>query len=148
MTIFELVVELVLIVLLGLTLVHAIRLERSRAGIKRDRAELERLLAGFEDCSRQADGSAERVRIAADAAGRALARHIEGAANLKDDLADLIERGERLTTHLGGAVRNDLDTGGLLHRSSHAESDLPGGVSPRVRSQAERELLRALRVTR
>jgi hypothetical protein len=148
MTVLQIIIELVLIVLLGLTLVHAIRLERGRAGIKRDRAELERLLAGFDDCNRQAEGSAERLRIAADAAGRALSRHIEGAANLKDDLADLIDRGERLTGQLGGAVRLDLESGGPLHRSSHTDPDLPGGASPRVRSQAERELLRALRVTR
>jgi hypothetical protein len=77
-----------------------------------------------------------------------LARHIEGAANLKDDLADLIDRGERLAGQLGGTVRGDLDPVGLSHRASHIEADLPGGPSPRVRSQAERELLRALRVTR
>jgi hypothetical protein len=148
MTALQIVIELVLIGLLGLTLVHAIRLERGRAGIKRDRAELERLLAGFDDCNRQAEGSAERLRIAADSAGRALARHIEGAANLKDDLADLIDRGERLAGQLGGTVRGDLDPVGLSHRASHIEADLPGGPSPRVRSQAERELLRALRVTR
>jgi hypothetical protein len=87
------------------------------------------------------------LRITADAAGRALSRHIEGAANLKDDLADLIERGERLAGHLGGAGRDGFD-GVPLHRSAHLEPDLPGGTSPRVRSQAERELLRALRVTR
>jgi hypothetical protein len=148
MGIVEIIIELVLIALLAMTLVHAIRLERGRAGIKRDRAELERLLAGFDDCNRQAEGSAERLRIAADSAGRALSRHIEGAANLKDDLADLIDRGERLTGHLGGAVRSDLDPGASFHRSSQSEPDLPGGASPRVRSQAERELLRALRVTR
>ena len=148
MSIVEIVIELVLIGLLAMTLVHAIKLERGRAGIKRDRAELERLLAGFDDCNRQAEGSAERLRIAADSAGRALSRHIEGAANLKDDLADLIDRGERLTGQLGGAIRSDPDLGGPLHRASHGDADLPGGAPPRVRSQAERELLRALRVTR
>jgi hypothetical protein len=63
-------------------------------------------------------------------------------------LADLIDRGERLTGHLGSVVRSDLDPGGMLHRASHPETGLPGGAAPRVRSQAERELLRALRVTR
>jgi hypothetical protein len=148
MSIVEIIIELVLIGLLAMTLAHAIRLERGRAGVRRDRAELERLLAGFDDCNRQAEGSAERLRIAADSAGRALSRHIEGAANLKDDLADLIERGERLTGHLGGAVRSEFDPNSPSQRGPHMEVDSPGGASPRVRSQAERELLRALRVTR
>ena len=76
-----------------------------------------------------------------------MARHVEGGANLKDDLAALIERGERLTQHLGAAMRSDLDHRGPLQRSTNAEAEALS-VSPRVRSQAERDLLRALRVPR
>jgi hypothetical protein len=148
MAALQIIIEIILIGLLAATLVHAIRLERGRAGIKRDRAELERLIAGFDTCNRQAEAGAERLRLAADAAGRAMARQVEGGANLKDDLADLIERGERLTSQLGGVVRSDMDPSGPPHRSPLADPDLPATASPRIRSQAERELLRALRVPR
>jgi hypothetical protein len=139
--------ELVLIGLLAGNLLFAIRLERARGGIKQDRDELVRLIRTFDDSNRQAEAGAERLRVAADAAGRAMARQLEGSANLKDDLVDLIERGERLSSRIGGAVRNDLEPTGLS-RIPQAEPEMAGSASPRLRSQAERELLRALRVTR
>jgi hypothetical protein len=147
MDVLQIAIEILLIVLLAATLTHVIRMERSKAGIKRDRGELERLILGFDDSTRQAEAAAERLRIAADVAGRAMARQIETVANLKDDLADLIERGERLTTRIGGVVRNELEPA-APQRQSQAEPETLNAVSPRVRSQAERELLRALRVTR
>ena len=105
----QITIEIVLIGLLAATLTYAIRLERGRMHIKRDRAELEQLIANLDEYSRQADATAERLRIATDAAGRAMTRHMESSANLKDDLADLIERGERLSGQLGGAGPSDFD---------------------------------------
>ncbi len=148
MAVLQIIIEIALIGLLGATLVHAIRLERGRASIKQDRSDLERLIQGFDDSNRQAEAAAERLRMAVDAAGRAMARHVEGGANLKDDLADLIERGERLTGQLNGGGRSDLDPLGSSARSQIPEPDFAGNASSRVRSPAERELLRALRVTR
>jgi hypothetical protein len=148
MAALQIIIELVLIGLLAATLAFAIRLERGRANIKRDRAELEQLIASLDDCNRQAEAGVERLRIATDAAGRAMARHVEGGANLKDDLADLIERGERLSAQLGGMGQSDLDSMPPPRRPIRTDADLPAGGAPRVRSQAERELLRALRVTR
>ena len=145
MAALQFVIEIVLIGLLAATLIHAVRLERGRAGIKRDRAELEQLIAGFDGCNRQAEAGAERLRIAADTAGRTMARHIEGGANLKDDLTELVERGERLANQLGDTIPNVRDSG---RRISDTHVELPASISPRVRSDAERELLRALRVTR
>ena len=128
MTGLQWMIEIVLIGLLAATLVHALRLERALGVVKRDRAELEGLVRDFDEGVRQAES-----------AGRTIARQIEGAANLKDDLGDLVQRGERLATR--------LELGGLpSHRPAEPELAEAGG--PRVRSQAERDLLRALRVTR
>jgi hypothetical protein len=128
MTGMQWVIEIVLIGLLAATLVHALRLERALGIVKRDRTELEGLLRDFDDGVRQADG-----------ASRVIARQIEGATSLKDDLSDLVQRGERLAAR--------LELGGLpSHRLP--EPELAEAGAPRVRSQAERDLLRALRVTR
>ncbi len=99
--------EIVLIVLLAATLFHAVRLERALGVLKRDRAVLEELVAGFNASTRQAEAGIERLRAAADGAGRQLAQQIEAAAALKDDLAFLSQRGERLADRLGrtGAQR-------------------------------------------
>ena len=129
----QVALEVVLVALLGAALLQALRLERAIGAARRDRAEMEGLAQGLDDAARQAEGGVERLRATADAAGRAMTRQIEAAANLKDDLADLIGRGERLSGRLGA-----------MPRAEPEPAAPPGG--PRARSQAERDLLRALRV--
>jgi hypothetical protein len=154
--------------------------------LKRDRAVLEDLVSGFNDSTRQAEAGVERLRAAADGAGRQIARQIEQAQRLRDDLSFLSERGERLAERLEGAVRSArmaADQGAMAgipiavsHASNvglaraavfnggqpassaphvasspggfgaQADSEVPGG--PKLRSEAERDLLRALRAAR
>ena len=135
--------DLVLIVLLAATLFHALRLERALGVLKRDRAALETLVVGFNARTQQAEHGIERLRAAADGAGRQIAQQVQAAAALKDDLAFLLERGAALADRLDGTVRaaraRTAETRG-------AEPDAaPAGAGPRLRSQAERDLLRALR---
>jgi hypothetical protein len=130
--------ELVLVALLAATLFHAVRLERALGVLKRDRAALEDLISGFNASTRQAEAGIERLRVAADSAGRQLARQVDAAAALKDDLSFLSQRGERLADRLDGQVR--------VARPLAAEPDPVD--TPRPRSQAERDLLKALRMAR
>lgn len=143
------VLELALVGLLGATLFHALRLERALGVIKRDRSDLEALVRSFNDSTRQAENGIERLRGAAEGAGRHIARQIEAAANLKDDLGQLIERGEHVADRLDGLVRASREPDLPSRRPSMTpEAELPAALAPRVRSQAERDLLRALRVAR
>ena len=130
--------EIVLMALLAATLFHAVRLERALGVLKRDRAVLEELVAGFNASTRQAEAGIERLRAAADGAGRQLAHQIVTGSALKDDLAFLGERGERLADRLDDQLRSA--------RPVLAEAD--ANDMPRQRSQAERDLLKALRMTR
>jgi hypothetical protein len=97
--------EGVLVVLLGATLFHALRLERALGVLKRDRAVLEELVEGFNESSRQAETGVERLRSAADGAGRQMARQIEIGQRLRDDLSFLSERSDKLAERLEAAVR-------------------------------------------
>ena len=106
------------------------------------------MLRGFNDSTRQAENATERLRGAADGAGKHVARQIEAAAILKDDLAALIERGDRLADRMDGLVRASREPELPARRFAHVEPDLMETAGTRVRSQAERDLLRALRVTR
>jgi hypothetical protein len=142
----EWILELALIVLLGATLFHAVRLERALGVLKRDRVQLQELIAGFNASTRQAELGTERLRAAADGAGQQIARQVDAALSLKDDLALLIERGENLADRLDAQVRagrplvNDGPRPAVVSNGDAAE--------PRVRSQAERDLLKALRMAR
>jgi hypothetical protein len=176
--------EIVLVLLLAATLFHAVRLERALGVLKRDRSVLEELVEGFNESTRQAESGIDRLRIAADGAGRQMARQIEQSQRLRDDLTFLAERGERLAERLESAVRaarmaGDQHEGPLLQAISvpapaPAKLAVPGQPhfaaavltpsresmsgfdqgtdasegNPRLRSQAERDLLRALRTGR
>lgn len=154
----EWMLEILLMILLAATMFHAFRLERALGVLRRDRAALEGLVAGFNDSTRQAEGGIERLRAAADGAGRQIARHVDQARGLKSDLEFLTSRGEKIANQLEILVRSgrlgdappDLPAevqppvlaSGLSGRGSSTDS------APRLRSQAEKDLLRALRSTR
>lgn len=143
----EWILELVLVLLLAATLFHATRLERALGVLKRDRATLETLIAGFNTSTRQAEDGIVRLRDAADGAGRQIAHQTEAAIALKDDLVFLTERGEQLADRLERLVRSGRPMVAEVPRPVfQAEPEIAG--EPRVRSQAERDLLKALRMAR
>ena len=139
----EWILELGLSGLLLATLFHALRLERALGVLKRDRGALEALVAGFNVSTSQAESSVARLRQAADSAGRDIAQRIDTATTLRDDLAFLSERGDRLADRLEALVRQSR---GLVNPAPAAATAEPEVAAPRVRSQAERDLLQALRM--
>jgi hypothetical protein len=142
----EWILEVALIVLLAATLFHAIRLERALGVLKRDRVVLQELVAGFNTSTHQAEVGVERLRAAADGAGMQIARQVDSAMSLKDDIALLTERGERLADRLDALVR----AGRPIAVETPRLAVVPDSATaePRVRSQAERDLLKALRMAR
>ena len=148
MSLWQVFLEIGLIGLLGATLFHALRLERALGIVRRDRAELDTLLRGFNDSTRQAENATERLRGAAEGAGKHVARQIELASSLKDDLAALVDRGERLADRMDTLVRTNREPELPTRRQPMPEPELAEAGAGRVRSQAERDLLKALRVTR
>jgi Domain of unknown function (DUF6468) len=143
------ILELVLLGMLAATMFHAVRLERALGVLKRDRATLEALVAGFNTSTQQAELGIERLRATADGAGRQIARQADAALALKDDLAFLMERGERLADRLDTLVRSarPLSPAGSANDLAPSAPEA-AATEPRVRSQAERDLLKALRMAR
>jgi len=110
------------------------------------------LVTGFNTSTRQAEQGVERLRAAADGAGRQIARQSEAATALKDDLAFLTERGEKLADRLDGLVRSARplthEPQGQAPAMAMASAERPEAGETRLRSQAERDLLKALRMAR
>lgn len=130
------VLEIVLIGLLTITLFHAVRLERALGILKRDKAELESLVSGFNASTLQAEDGVAKLRAAAEGTGRQLARQIEAGRLLQSDLEFIVGRAERTADRLDQAVRN-----------ARTRNVLPEtGPGTRLRSQAERDLLKALKL--
>jgi hypothetical protein len=149
---WQILLEVALIGLLAVTLFHALRLERALNVVRRDRVELDAMLRGFNDSTRQAESATERLRGAAEGAGKHITRQIEAAAHLKDDLVTLVNRGDQLADRIDGLIRAGREAEPPppppQRRYNTPEPELMETAVTRVRSQAERDLLRALRVTR
>ena len=142
----EWLLELALVALLAATLFHAVRLERALGVLKRDRVELQELIAGFNASTHQAETGIERLRAAADGAGQQIARQVDTAVSLKDDLTLLTDRGDQLADRLDALVRAGRPLASAPPRLTVVSNAEP--AEPRVRSQAERDLLKALRMAR
>jgi hypothetical protein len=150
----EWIIDSLLVVLLVATLIHAIRLERALGALKRDRSALESLVGTFNASTRAAESGIERLRVATDGAGRQIQRQIDTASSLKDDLTFLVQRGEGLADRLDELVR-----AGRPMAAAPSLPTLPASYNrlapqatredePRLRSQAERDLLKALRMVK
>jgi hypothetical protein len=136
------ILEVVLVGLLGVTLVHAIRLERALKGLRQDRAALGDAIAGFDDSTRLAEAGITRLHAAATEAGQLLGQRLEQGVSLKDDLHFLIDRGATVADRLDMLVRATRTAPGS---APPPLPSAPPATEPKVRSQAERELLLALR---
>ncbi len=163
MTPAEWLLEALLVVLLAASLFHALRLARALTALRRDRARLEALLEGFNDSTRLAEEGIERLRLAAEGAGRHLTRQIERASVLREDLNLLTERADKSADVLERSLRErraiEGDTRISVPEADHSRSfvrapqaprpaDKTQASEPRVRSKAERDLLRALQMSR
>jgi hypothetical protein len=156
MAAMEWTLELVLVVLLGATLLQAIRLERALGVLKRDRGALESLVVDFNASTHQAESGIQRLRGAVDVAGRQIESQVNKSVSLKDELAFITERGDRLADRLDTLVRvarpliqerpaQDRPAG---ERPSGLGGDKQAAATPKGATQAERDLLQAVRLAR
>jgi hypothetical protein len=141
----EWTLEIILLALLGATLIQAIKLERALGVLKRDRASLEALVVRFNTSTHHAENGIERLRAAADGAGRQIENQLVKSVSLKDDLAFLTERGDRLADRLDVLVRAARPLA-----KDHAASmpDPTPSSAAGSSGQIERNLLQALRLAR
>jgi hypothetical protein len=93
------------------------------------------LVAGFNISTNQAENGIQRLRAAADGTGRQIEAQLAKTISLKDDLAFLTERGDRLADRLEALVRAARPI-----TADRTEAKIP--------DQNERDLLRALRMAR
>jgi hypothetical protein len=146
MVAMEWTLEIALVVLLGATLFQAIRLERALTVLKRDRSSLESLVVGFNASTHQAENGIQRLRSAADGAGRDIEAQLIKSVSLKDDLAFLTERGDRLADRLDTLVRAARPL--MRERTEDKPQAAAKGAGAAATSQVERELMAALRMAR
>ncbi|GBR71110.1 DUF6468 domain-containing protein [Gluconobacter kanchanaburiensis] len=158
---FQLWIEIALSALLLVTIFYSLYLGRALSVLRRDRGQLDVLIASLQSSSAQAQSGIDHLRQTTELVGRALGKTVESGKSLKRDLAMLCDRSETLAQQLESllpagraatatikvASRIDEDVEEAQFRSAFRmkPEDVRTMKSGASKSAAERELLRALR---
>lgn len=181
---YKLVLDLIIAVLLAATIAYAAVLNSRLGQLRKNRDELARMVASFNDATMRAEAGIPKLKRASEEASATLIERVEKAQSLRDDLAFMIERADAMANRLEGSVREArtevkpmpapaATTGSGVPMSGAAMAAAPVGVAPLRaqparpaptmpplsavpddlpadddRSEAERELLRALQAVR
>lgn len=136
MSALEWLLQGALLVLLLALLPLGWRLDRRLAALRHEGAGLAAGAEGLTAATDAAEAALSRLRATAESSGRMVAERAAAAERLRDDLAFLTERAEMLADRLDGLVRE----------ARPRAADAPATpAAPGPRSEAERELLRALK---
>lgn len=167
---FELTLNVLLVVLLLPTLVYVVLLHWRLSSLRADREAVDAVVERMNEATRRAEASLKGIRQTAEQAKATLEEPVVRAQALRDELAFLVQRadaaGERLAGGLssagaggsgGGPAGGAGDGAPAAARARPAaRGTRPAGERPPapaeeatdVRSQAERDLLNALRNVR
>ena len=142
----------ILIILLVATICCAVSLSRRLSSLRSDKQNLEKLMSEFHDISEKADKSLTGIRATAEEVSRELAEANAKSRSMRDELAFLVERADRLAVKIAADpkdlfVGKEADDKPLdkeqLDDSAVTASDVD--FNDNGQSQVERELLGALR---
>jgi hypothetical protein len=142
-------------ILLIVTIAVAVILDRRLAALRRDRNELAALSHVFEQAMAHADDGVARLKVSTEA----LLAIVNRSESLRDDLSFLIERAAGAADRLEAGIKMSRPKKEAWRPDSPLPSDAePVDPTPRpsaargngtkVRSSAERELLKALQIDR
>jgi len=163
---YTLIIDIAVAVLLVVTIAYAMVLNKRLNRLRKDKKDLENLARTFGESTQRAEENLNQLRTVA----QALDIQMQRAQTLRDDIAFLADRGGSTADRLEELVREARDGLGVVPKppsSSVAQTRKAPGVEPRgfdgpeqdrgalrdqdkgdgiePRSDAERELLRALR---
>lgn len=146
LSIMTLAFDAIVIGLLGAMIFYAVKLNRRLTTIRSEQASLLELMARFNDATARAEAAAVRLKSIGVETEAALKGQIEQGRALRDDLTFLIERGGGQADHLSLVPRERKKTAKREVRSDRATVSELAAAQPR--SEAERNLLKALREAR
>jgi cell division septum initiation protein DivIVA len=163
---WKILLDLVVSGLLVATITYAIRLNNRLGALRKNRDDLAKIIVSFNEATVRAESSIPKLKRAAEEAGAGLQERVEKAQSLRDDIAFMIERADAMANRLENAVRSARTE--VRSSAGPAAAPPPRVASSRAaqqatvaaaaaaaedtesdeRSEAERELLRALQSMR
>ncbi len=134
----ELWLDALVAVLLLVTVVYCLVLNRRLTALRGNQAEMRQLLSQFTLATRQAEASISELKEASDHIGANLDQRMADARALTDELATM--------TQSGNALADRIEKG-LVGRSGQGRAASPSDVASKI-SESERELREILRQAR
>ncbi len=152
LSVFTLMFEAVFAVLLLVTIVYAVKLNIRISGLHERDSELREMIGRFTEASNQALDSVQVLKSAGVDADRQFKASIDRAQALRDELADMIERGERIAGRIERAPIQqqstpDLASGPVGAAEPHGSSREPAHEDRQYRSEVEQALAQVIRST-
>lgn len=171
---WKVVLDIIVSVLLIATIGYAWMLNQRLSSLRKNRDDLAKTIAAFNEATLRAESSIPKLRKAAEESGQTLQERVEKAQSLRDDLAFMIERADTMANRLENAVRSARTDGVKAPPEPRGAAPLGTASTPTMppprmagnraaaiaaaaaasdadsddRSEAERELLRALQSMR
>lgn len=155
------ILDIVIVALLLPTIVFAVTLNSRLNALRKNKDQLGRLINSFNEATIRAEASIPKLKKTAEEAGQALHERVEKARALRDDLAFMVDRADSMAAKLEGTVRtarNEVKPTPAPKltpaRRTISSTTMPLGSGEEGepdeddRSEAERELLRALQSAR
>jgi hypothetical protein len=106
--------------LLVITIFYAAKLSRKLSALRADKAALQALVQSLTDASQSAEAGVMGLKVGAEEIGRLLAKKMQDAQSLREDLAYMIDRGGIVADRLEGSLR------------TRREEPAPAPVRPRA----------------
>ena len=97
---FGLILDILVVALLGATIFYAATLSSRLSQLRGDRRELESVVRGLAEAAAKADAGVKGLRATADEAGGELQKQIDQVQTIRDELAFLVDTGEKLADRL------------------------------------------------
>jgi len=105
-----LVADAIVAFLLVITIFYAAKLSQKLSALRADKAELQALVRSLTEASQAAEAGVAGLRAGAEDVSRLLAKKLQDAQSLREDLAYMIDRGGSIADQMAGRLRNRRET--------------------------------------
>jgi hypothetical protein len=103
---WKIALDIVVSVLLIATIGYAVMLNQRLTQLRKNRDDMAKIIVSFNEATVRAESSIPKLKKAAEDAGTALQERVEKAQSLRDDLAFMIERADTMANRLENSVKS------------------------------------------
>lgn len=134
----ELIINIIIIALLIPTIIYAYRLNSSLKTLRQNQNSLAQLVNALNEATFKAENSIPKIKSVTEHSSEGLKEVVDSAKELKDDLLFINERADNLADRLENVISTSRNI-------TAKKAETPSKTDETTRSEAELELLKALR---